>query len=214
MYTSPVWQRPHELPEDSPPIIQRVLRKPTRTRQRRQRRASIVSTITTRTRRYHNQGAAARRRLTGSTSDLDTLLQRSVHALEMSNALLQSHVYTIQSIYITSGRQCCRSLLRQEYTEYIYENEGNGICMRTGWMIWMRLPRVLTGYLGKTQQRKALRKALSVGVSLHRIYPPCHTASTETVLNLRTAALSDTGLTYTCRQRSTERNSSHRHRVP
>lgn len=106
VYTSPIWQRPRELPEDSdrppdypssaedadeesdpdnevqvvyvPPLSPPPLASPRRIR------------------RY--PGAAARRRLTGSTSDLDSLLQRSVHALEMSNALLQSSMSTQSSL--------------------------------------------------------------------------------------------------------------------
>src|SRR5882762_1183474 len=107
-YTSPIWQRPKELlPEDSPPDYPESAEEADADADTDSDDNIVVYlpplsppplTSPRRTRRYHYPGGATRRRLTGSTTDLDTLLQRSVHALEMSNALLQSSMSTQSSL--------------------------------------------------------------------------------------------------------------------
>ena len=101
-YTSPVWKRHRELPKvdgdsDRPPDYPESAEEADEESDTGGQ-IYVVSPLTPpvsprRSRRY-----PGRRRQTGSTSDLDSLLQRSVHALEMSNALLQSSMSTQSSL--------------------------------------------------------------------------------------------------------------------
>lgn len=111
-YTSPIWKRHRELPEtygdsDRPPDYPESAEEADEETDTGDE-AQVVYAVPPlsppplasprRIRRY--PGVGARRRQTGSTSDLDTLLQRSVHALEMSNALLQSSMSTQSSLSV------------------------------------------------------------------------------------------------------------------
>ncbi|KZP07349.1 hypothetical protein FIBSPDRAFT_841349 [Athelia psychrophila] len=101
-YQLPLWQRSHSVEEDPPSYPESTssadegdadsdsdARKPPH------------SPLSSPRRPKRFPGAPSsqpRKRQTGSTSDLDSLLQRSVHALEMSNALMQSSMSTQSSL--------------------------------------------------------------------------------------------------------------------
>lgn len=103
-YTSPIWKRHRELPKadgdsDRPPDYPESADEADEETDTGNQ-VYLVPPLSPlpllsprRNRRY-----PGRKRQTGSTSDLDSLLQRSVHALEMSNALLQSSMSTQSSL--------------------------------------------------------------------------------------------------------------------
>lgn len=100
VYSNPFWQQPQtsEVDSDKPPDYSESADEADEDSDTDLwvRPLSPPQASPRRTRRY--LGVPSRRRQTGSTSDLDALLQRSVHALEMSNALMQSSMSTQSSL--------------------------------------------------------------------------------------------------------------------
>lgn len=102
-YTSPIWQRPQGLPDsDKPPDYPESADEADEDTDTDEVQTVYVPVSSpspfASPRRARRYPGTAKRRQTGSISDLDTLLQRSVHALEMSNALLQSSMSTQSSL--------------------------------------------------------------------------------------------------------------------
>ncbi|KIM76416.1 hypothetical protein PILCRDRAFT_98758 [Piloderma croceum F 1598] len=202
VYTSPVWQRPHDLPEDSPPDYPESAEEADEDTDTDDNvvvyapPSSPPPLLTPRrTRRYHHPGAVARRRATGSTSDLDSLLQRSVHALEMSNALLQSSMSTQSSLstLLAADNATDRSLDRT--TRSISTRiRGNGD-VHENWMDDLdEITKGVNGLFGDDAAARNSAESLvsrSLPTSSMPNMPQRHRRRPS--LNFRAAAMSDTG---------------------
>jgi hypothetical protein len=210
-YTSPIWQRPKELlPEDSPPDYPESAEEADADEDTDSDDNIVVYvpplsplplTSPRRTRRYHHPGGATRRRLTGSTSDLDSLLQRSVHALEMSNALLQSSMSTQSSLsaLLASDTVADRSLDRS--TRSISTRiRGNGD-LHENWMDDLdAITKGVNGLFGEDAAEAEPASQNSADSLVSRSLPISSMPSMShqqhrrrTSLNLRHAASSDAG---------------------